>query len=96
LIGAFKVSWSAAALAASQLLTGQAMPQSNCDPLKVAEIYVNEHYPKAVSVEMKPVVAEKGGNWIVEYMLPLHMLGGGPVITIDKRACKVIDAYRTQ
>jgi hypothetical protein len=91
-----KVSGSALVLAASQLLTGQAMSQSSCNVLKVAEIYVSEHFPNAVSAEMKPVISEQDRSWIVEYRLPVHMLGGGPVITIDKNTCKVIDAYRTQ
>ena len=72
------------------------MPQSSCDVLKVAEIYVNERFPNAVSPEMNPVVSEQSKTWTIEYRLPVHMLGGGPVITIEKNTCKIIDAYRTQ
>ncbi len=72
------------------------MSQQKCDALKIAGSYAAVRFPGSVLPEMKPVISEQKDRWIVTYELPIHMLGGSPVIAIDKNTCKVIDAYHTQ
>lgn len=93
-----KELWAPAVVAvlALALTATQAMPQAECNVLKIAESYIAEQFPGSVSSDMKPVISKQGDSWVVTYELPIYMLGGSPVITVDKRACKVIDAYRTQ
>jgi NTF2 fold immunity protein len=89
-------SFQVAALTAVQLMAGQTMSQTNCDFLTIAEQYIAERFSSFDSTGKKPVIAETESLWELTYELPRYMLGGAPIITIDKRTCKVIRAERTQ
>ena len=67
-----------------------------CTVARVAERYVAIHYPDFDSVRSPPIIRDKGNMWEVEYLLPETMIGGTPVILIDKSSLKVMRAYHTQ
>jgi hypothetical protein len=45
---------------------------------------------------MIPVLKDQGDHWEFLYELPADMLGGSPVVVIDKASKKIIRIYRTQ
>jgi hypothetical protein len=79
-----------------QLLMSQAMAQPVCDPLKVALEYIAMRYPSFDASGLKRVISERDGFWEITYELPEDMLGGVPVITIDRRTCSIVRATHTQ
>jgi hypothetical protein len=85
-----------AVLATLQLMENQTMAQAQCDVVKVAEQYIAKTFPSFDSTGKKLVVTESGNLCEVTYELPPWMLGGAPVITIDKRTCTVVRAGRGQ
>jgi hypothetical protein len=72
------------------------MTRDQCTAMRIAERYIAVKYPQFDSVRFPPVVHERGTSWEVSYELSPDMLGGTPVITIDKVTLKVIGAYHTQ
>ena len=74
----------------------ESMSQVKCDFMKVANDYIAKRYPSFDSSGLRPVVSERGGLWEVTYELPPGMLGGTPIVTIDKRTCKVVRASHQQ
>lgn len=72
------------------------MAQSKCDPLSVARQYIEKRYPAFDPTGLKPVISDDGDLWKLTYELPPNMLGGVPIVTIDKRTCTVIRAEHTQ
>jgi hypothetical protein len=85
-----------ATVAAVQILVNQAMSHSNCDVLELAKEYIRQKYPSFDSSGLKLVVSERENFSEVTFELPKGMLGGVPIVTIDKRSCKVIHAEHTQ
>lgn len=69
---------------------------SKCDVVRIARDFIAERYPSFDASGLKPIVAERGNEWELTFELPNHMLGGVPVVTIDKRTCKVVRAFHTQ
>jgi hypothetical protein len=63
---------------------------------RIAERYIATHYPDFDSVRFPPVVRDKGATWEVEYQLPVTMIGGTPIVVIDKTSLKVLKAYHSQ
>jgi hypothetical protein len=45
---------------------------------------------------LKQVISERDDFWELTYELPEGMLGGAPIIIIDKRTCVIIRARHTQ
>lgn len=74
----------------------QAMAQQTCDPLIVAQEYIARRYPNFDPAGKKLVISESENLWQLTYELPSYMLGGAPIITIDKSTCTVIRATHTQ
>ena len=87
--------WMAVA-ATLQLMVNQAMSQPKCDIVKLAEEYIAKQYPSFDPTGMKLVVSETLALWEVTYELPRDMLGGAPIISIDKRTCTIVRAQITQ
>lgn len=92
----FKLPVRIAVVAAFQLMVDQTMSQPNCDTLRVAQEYNAKRYPSFDPAGLKLVISEKGNLWELTYELPKGMLGGAPIITIDKRTCTVVRAEHTQ
>ena len=76
--------------------TGKAMPKPKCDMLKIAEEYLSQRFPSFDPAGFKRVITEKGNLWQLTYDVPENTLGGVPIVTIDKRTCKVVRAVHTQ
>lgn len=70
--------------------------QLQCDVIKIAEQYIAKTYPSFDSTGKKLVVTESANLWEITYELPPWMLGGAPIITIDKQTCRVVRARREQ
>jgi NTF2 fold immunity protein of polymorphic toxin system component len=64
--------------------------------VRVAERYIAVHYPEFDSIKNPPILQDKGDVWEVEYQLPDGVIGGTPVVVIDKKTLKVLRSYRTQ
>ena len=62
----------------------------------IAEKLVRERYKDFDMRDKKPLLKDEGDNWEFTYQLPDDMIGGAPVIIIDKRTMKIIRTYRTQ
>jgi hypothetical protein len=68
---------------------------------KIAKEYLHTSYPNW-EIDNPPLAGEKweivdrGNSWEWRYELPPGMIGGGPVVIIDKRNLKVIELYFTQ
>jgi NTF2 fold immunity protein len=67
-----------------------------CTVARIAERQIAQKYPNFDSVRFPPIVRNKGTTWEVEYQLPITMIGGTPVITIDKASLKVLRPDHTQ
>lgn len=85
-----------AIVAVLQLMANQTMSQPTCDPLRVAQEYNAKRYPSFDPAGQTLVISETGNLWELTYELPKGTLGGAPVITIDKRTCKVVRAQHSQ
>jgi hypothetical protein len=72
------------------------MAQPKCDTLKIALEYIARRYPHFDPAGLKQVISERDNLWELSYELPEDMLGGVPIITIDKRTCTVVRAVHTQ
>ena len=57
---------------------------------------VAERYPDFSPVRKTPTVTEDGNTWVFTYELPADMLGGAPVVVLNKADLSVVKAYRTQ
>lgn len=85
-----------ASAAALELMVDQTMSQPKCDFLKIAQEYIAQKFPSFDPAGLTPVISEEGNSWILSYELPEGMLGGAPIITIDKRTCTIIRVQHTQ
>ena len=83
-----------ATVVATLQLTGiQAMSQSNCDVIRIAEDYVKTHFPFIDTAPDRRVVSLPiGAYWQVTFKLPDRYLGFVPEITVDPRTCQVVAA----
>lgn len=86
--------WTIAA--ALPFMGSQTVSQPKCDVAKIAEGVIAKHFSFYDSTGMKPVISESNQVWEFTYQLPRHMLGGAPVITIDKQTCAVVRIELTQ
>jgi len=69
---------------------------SEQEAIAAGEAYVKSKYPDFKKDNRKHMVRDKGITWELYYQLPPGMIGGGPVIIMDKDSLKVLDSYRTQ
>ena len=72
------------------------MTPTECAVARVAERYVAAHYPDFDSIKNPPIVRAKGDTWEVEYELPRGVLGGTPVVIIEKATLEVSRSFQTQ
>ncbi len=72
------------------------MMSMECTVARIAERYIATHYPNFDSVKNPPVVHDKGDSWEVEYELPKGVIGGTPVVVIEKATLKVLRSFHTQ
>jgi NTF2 fold immunity protein of polymorphic toxin system component len=63
---------------------------------RVAERYVAIRFPEFDTVKNPPAVYDKGDSWEVEYALPSGMLGGTPVVVVQKATPNVLRTFHTQ
>jgi len=72
------------------------MKEAKQEALKIAEKYIAEHYAEFDMTDKKPILKDSGDYWEFTYELPDYMLGGSPVVVVDKQTRKVIRSFRTQ
>jgi hypothetical protein len=58
--------------------------------------FVRQRFPDFVEDRKTPIVTEKGETWEFTYRLPDDMLGGAPVVILNKADLSVREFYRTQ
>lgn len=81
---------------ANSIVAEASMSSTKCTVARVAERYITMHYPDFDSIKYPPIIRDNGEVWIVEYQLPEEMIGGTPVIEVEKSSLSVLRAYRTQ
>lgn len=64
--------------------------------ISAAEQAVNAKFPDFKTEGKKPVLQDMGDRWEFTYELPPTMLGGAPVVVIDKKTNSISHIYRTQ
>jgi hypothetical protein len=74
----------------------KAMITTECQVVWIANSYVAEHYPDFDLAHYKPLVHDKGAVWLVDYEIPDGVIGGTPVVEIEKGANAFIRSYHTQ
>jgi len=67
-----------------------------CEPVKVAERYLAEHFPGYGKMREKPALRRTNEAWQVEYELPPGYIGGTPTVTISRATCEVTKVLLTQ
>jgi hypothetical protein len=72
------------------------MLNPKCNMLKIAEEAIVKHFPSFYPTSLKKIISDKGNSWELTYELPADALGGVPIVTIDKKTCKVIRVEHTQ
>ena len=66
------------------------------DVQAIAEKYIAEKYPTFDKRNKTPSLTDEGDQFLFTYELPEGVIGGAPVVVIDKKTMKVVRAYRTQ
>jgi hypothetical protein len=82
-------------VAALQLIGNQAMPQPNCDIVRIAKNYVEAQFPFIHIASKRHVVTSPvGAYWQVTFDFdePARYLGMVPEITVDPKTCQVVSA----
>jgi hypothetical protein len=64
--------------------------------MSAAEQAVLSKWPDFKTDGKKPVLKDMGEHWEFTYQLPPTMLGGAPVVIIDKKTKSISQIYRTQ
>ena len=62
----------------------------------IAREYVAVHFPDFDLTKHPQVIHDKGGFWEVEYELPRGVIGGTPVVVIEKTSLTVLRSFHTQ
>lgn len=70
--------------------------RAECDLIGTAEAEIVKKFPKFDLREFSRVVSDNDRFWTLTYGLPPNMLGGVPIVTIDKKSCKVVRILHTQ
>jgi len=79
-------------VATLQLMGNQAMPQSDCDVVAIAQEYVKTHFPFIQFGNRRWSTSVEASLWTVRLELPDGSLGFVPEIIINERACQVVSA----
>jgi hypothetical protein len=69
---------------------------AECVAARVADAYVAIRYPDFDTVGSPPVIRDTGDTWEVEYQLPSGVVGGTPVIVVEKANLNVVHSFHTQ
>lgn len=64
--------------------------------VQIANRYVASRYPQSSALSRPAAITERRGQWEVTYPLPPHLMGGGPVITIDKGSRAIVASRHQQ
>jgi hypothetical protein len=64
--------------------------------MSTAEQAVLAKWPDFKAEGKNPVLKDMGEHWEFTYQLPPTMLGGAPVVIIDKKTKSIREIYRTQ
>jgi hypothetical protein len=65
-------------------------------PSSLASLHLAVAYPFYDPPSTPPLVSVGLRSWTVTHRLPEEMIGGAPVVVIDKRTCAVVHSYMTQ
>lgn len=84
------------AVAGCASLRAEQMTAKEKEALSVAEKFIAGRYSDFDKHNKKPVLKDTGNHWEVTYELPEDMIGGAPVVIIDKQTMQVIRSFRTQ
>ena len=95
-ISVFVLAFGSWALMACKNAEGVEMSKAERQAIATAEILIAKKYPDFDKAKMRIVIRSMGDHWEVSYELPSDMLGGAPVVLIDKRTGVVIRSFRTQ
>lgn len=72
------------------------MPISQADALKIAEIYIKDHFSGFNSSGLVLIANDDGDLWEVYFKLNSDQLGGSPMVYIGKARGDVVKSYMTQ
>jgi hypothetical protein len=72
------------------------MRATDCTVARIAERYIAIRYPDFDSVKNPPIVRDRGDSWQVEYELPKGVIGGTPIVVIEKTTLRVLRSFQTQ
>jgi hypothetical protein len=72
------------------------MSEAERAAIEAGRKYVATRFPDFDPTGKTPVVSDKGKEWEFTYQLPPDMLGGAPVVFLDKTDLQVTRVYRTQ
>lgn len=64
--------------------------------VSTAQAFVNEKYPDFDKSRKRIVIKTTDDQWEITYELPDGMIGGAPVVFVDRRTGKVVRSFRTQ
>lgn len=98
-----RVAWSGRVLLVTAALHAACTSTEN-RPMTDAErqaadagaAFIARQYPDFDPSGKTLAVREDGGQWRVTYKLPPTMLGGAPVVLLDKATLAVVRSFRTQ
>jgi hypothetical protein len=63
---------------------------------RIADREIALKMPEFDSVKFPAVVRDAGNQWEVDYKLPDGVIGGTPVVVIDKKTLAPVRIYKTQ
>ena len=95
-IGIFALCQTVLIAAAQAAPVKEAVTTTECMVVRIAERYLAVHFPEFDSFKNPPYVQDKGDSWVVQYRLPKGVIGGTPVVVIDKNSLEVVRSYHTQ
>jgi hypothetical protein len=65
--------------------------------VRIAKDYLQQHRPEWVNVDhLQPMIIEHPDYWEVTWALPPGIIGGAPVLHLDKDTREVIEIHHTQ
>lgn len=83
------------------LVTTNLVPQGstaagNPGVARAAQDCVATRFPDFDIAGSRPIVQDRGDSWEVEYEMPAGVIGGTPVVVIEKNTLKVLRCFHTQ
>ena len=83
-------------IAMLHLAADHAMPQPNCDVLKIAQDYAKSRWPVDLTSDRRVISWVEGNIHTLRFDLPEDTLGFVPEIGIDEKTCQVVSAILWQ